>query len=122
MNKKQLGSPDRYSRDLKIAIAHEYQKGESGYGQLGKKYGYATHTIRGFVKWYKAHFPDPDAGQDIKVALKTNEPLNSTDKHQSRELELAHLKIAALEMLIENTNKELGYDIGKKAGTGQSSK
>ncbi len=122
MNKKQKGPPDRYPRDLKIAIAREYLNGESGYGQLGKKYGYGTETVRGFVNWYKTHYPDPESSQNIKLDLKDSESLSTADKQISRDLELAHLKIAALEMLIENTNKELGYDIGKKGGTGQSSK
>ena len=117
-----MGTPDRYPRDLKIAIAREYLKGECGYGQLGKQFGYSGTTVRGFVKWYKAHHPDPNIEPEIKKELQPTYSLPNADKHLSRELELAHLKIAALEMLIENTNKELGYDIGKKGGTGRSSK
>jgi hypothetical protein len=37
-------------------------------------------------------------------------------------LKEAHLKIAALEMLIENAGKELGVDLVKKPGTKQSGK
>jgi transposase-like protein len=122
MNKKQVGSQDRYPPDLKIAVAREYQKGEVGYGKLGQKYGYGTETIRAFVKWYKIHYPDPDIERDAEVEPKADQGLTTADKKISHDLELANLKIAALEMLIENTNKELGYDIGKKAGTGQSSK
>ena len=114
-----MGCPERYPRDLKIAIAREYLKGELGYGQLGKKFGYSAQTVRGFVNWYKAHYPDSNIDQEIKVAHQTTQSLPGGHKQLSRELELAHLKIAALEMLIENTNKELGYDIGKKGGTGQ---
>ena len=122
MNKKQNGTPDRYPPDLKIAIAREYQKGELGYLKLGRKYGFSGDTVRSFVNWYKSHYPQPEPPADPQGTLHSNQSEPAGDKELSKALELANLKIAALEMLIENTNKELGYDIGKKGGTGQSSK
>lgn len=117
-----MGSGDRYPADLKITIAREYLTGELGYGQLGKLYGYNADTIRSFVDWYKKHYPQPEPPSDLQEKPNTSQSEPSADKELSKKLAQANLKIAALEMLIENANKELGYDIGKKPGTGRSSK
>ena len=102
-----------YENSFKIAVAREYLTSDLGAGTLGAKYGLPKDTVKYFVKWYKAKYP-----QGI-VSEETGTPQQSdTDKA----LKEANLKIAALEMLIENAGKELGIDLVKKLGTKQSGK
>jgi transposase-like protein len=122
MNRKKAGVPDTYPPDLKIAIAREYFSSDLSFGDLGKKYGHSRDTVRYFAKWYKNHFPD------IVVTEATGDPgpeqhvITPVDKTTAKQLAEANLRIAALEMLIKNASKELGVDIVKKSGTGQSAK
>ena len=117
MDKNNKGAPWKYPPDLKIAIAREYLSSDLGYGALGIKYGYPTKTIIHFVKWYRDHYPDDLGPIAASSAADTTE-----DKVVSKQLAEANLKITALEMLIQNASKELGVDIVKKPGTGQSVK
>jgi transposase-like protein len=120
MNRKKAGMPDIYPRDLKIAIAREYFSSDLSFGDLGKKFGYPRDTIRHFIKWYRTHFPNSPGTESLQEL--TQRVVISEDKTTAKQLAEANLKIAALEMLIENAGKELGVDIVKKPGTGQSAK
>ena len=117
MDNKQKGAPCKYPPDLKIAIAREYLCSDLGYGAMGAKYGYSVGTITHFVKWYRNHYPDDPGSIVSSSAAGTAE-----DKVVSKQLAAANLKIAALEMLIQNASKELGVDLVKKHGTKQSAK
>jgi transposase-like protein len=118
MDKNDKGAPWKYPPDLKIAIAREYLSSNLGYGALGAKYGYPVRTVLHFVKWYRKHYPD-DLG-----LIAPSVPVANTveDKAASKQLAEANLKIAALEMLIQNASKELGVDLVKKHGTKRSAK
>ena len=114
MNKlKKQGTPLIYENSFKIAIAREYLTSNLGRGKLGAKYGLSASTIQYFVKWYKAKYPEGIVPEETAVPKPSE-----TDKA----LKEANLKIAALEMLIENAGKELGIDLVKKLGTKQSGK
>jgi transposase-like protein len=114
MNKSKLhGKPLVYDNSLKIAIAREYLTSDLGVGRLGAKYGLSASTVQYFVKWYRAKYPDNLIPEETSVPLQSD-----TDKA----LKEANLKIAALELLIENAGKELGIDLVKKLGTKQSGK
>jgi transposase-like protein len=116
MNNQKQGVPSKYPPDLKIAIAREYLSSDLGYGALGIKYGYPTTTVIHFVKWYRDHYPD-----DL-IAVTPSSADSKEDKAVSKQLAEANLKIAALEMLIQNAGKELGVDLVKKLGTKRSAK
>ena len=114
MNKlKKQGKPVIYENSLKVAISREYLTSDLGFGKLGAKYGLSADTVRFFVKWYRTKYPDGVVPEQIAVPKQ-----NDADKA----LKEANLKIAALEMLIENAGKELGIDLVKKLGTKQSDK
>ena len=113
MNKLKQGSPVIYENSLKIAVAREYLTSDLGAGTLGAKYGLSADTVKWFVKWYKAKYPEGIVPEQTALPKQTQ-----TDKA----LKEANLKIAALEMLIENAGKELGIDLVKKLGTKQSGK
>lgn len=112
-NLKKQGKPIIYDNNLKIAIAREYLTSDLGFGKLGAKYDLPLNTVRHFVRWYKAKYPDGIVPEQTSVPIQSN-----TDKA----LKEANLKITALEMLIENAGKELGVDLVKKFGTKQSGK
>ena len=113
---KKQGKPSIYETSFKVAIVRQYLTGNLGYGKLAKKFGLAGDTVRYFVKWYRARYPDGiEQIEDISTPPVSN---SSNDKA----LKQANLKIAGLEMLIEIAGKELGIDLVKKLGTKQSKK
>lgn len=129
MKDKLLGRPSKYAEKDKIAIAREYLTGDLSYGELAKKYGLENkETVRHFVDWYKSHYgvaiADPSTAQEGGPAAPSmpQKVVQGKDKDKDKELEQARLKIAALELLIANAQKELGIDLVKKLGTKQSGK
>jgi transposase-like protein len=118
MDNQKRGAPGKYPPDLKIAIAREYLSSNLGYGALGVKYGYSDKTIAHFVKWYRDHYP----GDPIAIAPSSAVADTKEDRTVSKQLAEANLKIAALEMLIQNASRELGVDLVKKLGTKRSAK
>ena len=121
MNNGKQGRPIIYESHFKIALAREYLTGNLGYKALAKKYDIEEyHTVRHFVRWYKKHYPQQTSkeqkeGRQADDLLATDQSGNN--KQLSKQLKEANLKIAGLEMLIENAQKELGVDIIKKSGT-----
>jgi hypothetical protein len=114
MNKlKKQGKPVIYDNSLKVALAREYLTSELGFGKLGVKYGLSEDTVRYFVNWYKTKYPDGIVAEQTAVPQQSD---------ADKALKEANLKIAALEMLIENAGKELGIDLVKKHGTKQLGK
>lgn len=124
MNNRQQGRTPIYESSFKIALAREYLTGNLGYKALAKKYGLAEHhTVRHFVKWYKQHYPQGESVQPEEIQQDClSQPQSDNHKQLSRQLTEANLKIAGLEILIENAQKELGVDIIKKSGTKPSHK
>lgn len=105
-----------YPASLKVAVAREYLTSGLSYKGLAEKYGIdKAGTIRSFVRWYKRKYPagltgPPESGSDEM-------PVSA-----EKDLKQANLRIAALEMLIENASKELQVDLVKKFGTKQLKK
>ena len=100
-----------YEAGFKIAVARAYLESKLGYIKIGREYGISSGSVCNFVKWYKKNYPDhtlPDVPQRV---------MQIADPTESKELKLAYLKIASLEMLIEIAKKELDIDIVKKFGT-----
>ena len=113
MNKLNQVSTPIYENNLKIAVARDYLTSDLGAGKLGVKYGLSANTVQWFVKWYREKYPD---------GLVPEQPASPKTTDTDKALKEANLKIAALEMLIENAGKELGIDLVKKLGTKQSGK
>ena len=118
MNLKKEGRDSIYDSSLKITVAREYLTGNLGYGKLAAKYGLRNgDTVRGFVKWYKKHYPNPEAVPAVSEKADTEEVALLR-----KQLQEANLKVAGFEIMMEIAHKELGVDIAKKYGTKQSSK
>lgn len=114
MNKlNKHGHPVIHDNNLKIMVAREYLTSDLGCTRLGVKYGLSQYTVKYFVRWYRAKYPEGIVPEETAIPKQS-----ATDKA----LKEANLKIAALEMLIENAGKELGIDLVKKLGTKQSGK
>ena len=104
------GRPSIFEESLKIAVAREYIEGQYSYRQVADKYGLpSADTVRWFVKWYSQYVKD-------QPVTERNEDTGSSDEQALR------LKITALEMLIQNAEKEFGIEIVKKSGTKQRGK
>jgi transposase len=122
--KNKAGGSSLYDESLKIAVARDYITGNLSHRQIAEKYDIAggRQTVRGFVRWYQKHFhlqlsqgnnsPPIKADSDHQEQLKTVKDLE-------KQLSDANLKIAALEILIEIAEKDLGIEIKKKPGTKQ---
>ena len=119
MDTNKRGKTPIYDNKLKIVVAREYLTGNLGYGALAKKCGIEQRTVRHFVLWYKRHYAEQEV--DIQPKILTN-PISQTQQDVCQQLKEANLKIAALELLIETAQKELGIVIAKKPGTKQSMK
>lgn len=133
MKRKSAGPPPKFEEKDKIAIATQYFAGGVSYKELADKYGFDRVTIIHFVRWYKKHYlqashqivkhSKPAPAKALPLPGDTaamQKPARQTDK--DKQLKAAHLKIAALEMLIANGKKELGIDLVKKSGTKPSGK
>ena len=115
--KNKLGIEPIYDESLKIAVARDYLTGNLSYLQVAEKYQLKNAgVVRWFVKWYKVHWDE-----ELSVS-NTSPPPQSQPvdvKVLRQELANANLKIAALEIMIEIPQKDLGIEIRKKPGTKQ---
>lgn len=113
---KQSGRDHTYDPSLKIVIAKEYLTTNLGFTKLARKYELPSEaTVRHFLRWYRKKYPD-----GIVTDEKRDE--NQPKELFSKEVQVANLKVTALEMLIENASQELKIDLVKKFGTKQSKK
>jgi transposase-like protein len=121
--KNKAGGRSLYDEKLKIAVARDYITGNLSHQQVAKKHNITGggQTVRGFVRWYQKHF-------HLQLSANNSPPTEAVSNHQEqvktvRELEKqlsdANLKIAALEIMIEIAEKDLGIEIRKKPGTKQ---
>ena len=119
----QEGRPPIYDNDLKIAVAREYLSSKLGYGKLAEKYHLpGANTVRFFVSWYKKNYPAADLPLAANAAVAPGGSSPTEIEELRKQLQLANLKVAGWEMLLENAHKELGVDIVKKYGTKQPGK
>jgi transposase-like protein len=119
----QEGRPSIYDKDFKIAVAREYLSSKLGYGKLAKKHQLpGADTVRFFVKWYKKNYPDTHLPSPADAAVAPVGSSSNEIAELRKQLQLANLKVAGWEMLLENARKELGTDIVKKYGTKQPDK
>jgi transposase-like protein len=109
--------PPVFDESFKIALAREYIQGQLSFNQLAKKYNLpSADTVRWFVRWYKQWL-------EKQPVDNTPAPVTADNKTEvQQQLQQANLRITALEMLIQNAEKEFGIDIAKKPGTKQQSK
>lgn len=107
-----------YDESLKIVAARDYLTGNLSYPQVAEKYQLKDgEVVRGFVRWYSRHY-------DTELSVSSSSPPSGIsppldEKNLEQELANANLKIAALEIMIEIAEKDLGIDIRKKRGTKQ---
>lgn len=123
--KNKGGGKSVYDESLKIAVARDYLTGNLSHAQLAEKYNIAggRDAVRWFVKWYQANY-------QLELGITSNSPpvphSKISDNKQSKsikelekQLSEANLKIAALEIMIQVAEEDLGIEIRKKPGTKQ---
>lgn len=110
-----------YDDSLKIAVARDYLTSNFSASQVAEKYSLPNgNVVSYFVKWYKKHH-DPELSLAPSASSTPSEQkINSQQQtNLNQELSDARLKIAALEIMIQIAEQELGIDIRKKSGTKQ---
>jgi len=117
--KNQGGRTPLHDNSFKIAVAREYLTGNMGRTEIGRKYNLTANQIGHFVNWYRKRYGN-DIAEDKGEVSPQGSMQSSGDKYLQKQLDAAHLKVEALERLIEVARKELGIDILKKPGTKQS--
>lgn len=116
------GRPPTHENGFKIMVAREYLSTRLGYGALAKKYGLSgAETVRYFVRWYKSKYSEVHKDDGPKETVQ-HSGVSSEVEELRKQLQLANLKVAGWELLMENARKETGIDIVKKYGTKQSDK
>src|SRR5687767_1028897 len=119
--KNKSGIVPIYDESLKIAVARDYLTGNLSYSQVAEKYNLpGGDVVRYFVKWYQKNC-QIEISQGTALPSVTNEqtPENQDQTKLEHELSDARLKIAALEIMIQIAEQELGIEIRKKSGTKQ---
>ena len=119
--KNKRGSIPIYEESLKIAVARDYLTGNLSFTQVAEKYNLPNKdVVRYFVRWYKEnHQLQLSLGANIAQAGSDQRSDNQKQTDSDKELSDARLKIAALEIMIQIAEQELGIDIRKKSGTKQ---
>lgn len=118
--KNKAGGKSLYDESLKIAAARDYLTGNLSLSQIAEKYGISggKESVRWFVKWYQEHY-------QIQLSQTNSSPPICGDKEEKstkdlqKQLSEANLKIAALEIMIQVAEEDLGIEIRKKPGTKQ---
>ena len=117
--KNKAGRSSVYNDALKIAAARDYLTSPLSLSEVAKKYQLKNEdVVRWFVRWYNKHY-------DSELSVSNSPPgapiINAEKevKDLQRELANANLKIAALEIMIEIAEQDLGIEIRKKPGTKQ---
>jgi transposase-like protein len=110
--------PTTFEDSFKTVVAREYIEGMQSFNQLAKKHGLPSgDTVRYFVRWYKQWLDRQSIAVPGSATVTNNNAIET-----ELQLQQANLRITALEMLIQNAEKELGIDITKKFGTKQQGK
>lgn len=90
------------------------------YQEVHKKYGINLSTIKNWCHVYSSNFDHMDKQIELPTQTSSSPEGNPHEVGiHLKELELAKLKIAGLEMMIKIAEKEFNIDIRKKSGTKQ---
>lgn len=119
--KNKRGTVPIYEESLKIAVARDYLTGNLSYSQVAEKYNLPNgDVVRYFVRWYQEnHQLQLSQAANLVPVSSEQSPDSQQQTNSDKELSEARLKIAALEIMIQIAEQELGIDIRKKSGTKQ---
>lgn len=110
-----------YTKTQKRSVVNAVKNGMS-LGEAQIIYGIkSTKTVRGWIRQYEAEKFDLCVSEEVMSKKKKEEEPDDVAALR-RELELAKLKIEALNTLIDVAEDHLKIDIRKKSGAGRSSK
>jgi transposase-like protein len=132
IRKGKAGARSRFAPALKRKIVLEHHHGTGPLIATAKKYGIDRTTLVNWIKWYEqdqaslltlgameAQQQQADS-QSEPITPAESAPVPQDIKALQAELQRAQVKLACLESLIDITERDLGIDIRKKAGTKSS--
>lgn len=124
IRKGQVGAKSKFDLSFKRKVVLEHHHGTGPLIATASKYGIDRTTLVTWIKWYEkdqASLVPLDAMDTNKDdAAPDPQPVPDDLKALQEELRLARVKLACLESLIDITERDLGIDIRKKAGTRSS--
>lgn len=128
MEKRRISRKARrsvFDEAFKRKIVQEYHQGRETLKAIGMRHGISRSTV---AKWLNTE--EQQRQQLLTLAAMEAENTGAADagkepdagelKALQEELRLARIKLACLETLIDLTERDLGIDIRKKAGTRSS--
>jgi transposase len=124
MGKKGKGGRSfRYDFGLMRKVVFEYHNGEESISAICRRYNITDGCLYSWCKRYKSGQAPFDnvslVDMPKKPLTEQEEELRRQNEELRKKLELANLKIAGLETMIDLAGEEMGVDIRKKPGTKQ---
>lgn len=105
-----------YTESFKIQVVKEYENGGVSREFLKQKYGITGNsTISKWVKKYASAAKGASFGLTEPLETAVREQLEKEEL--MRKLEESHLKVIALEALLEASSEHTGINLKKKFGT-----
>lgn len=124
IRKGQVGAKSKFDLSFKRKVVLEHHHGSGPLIATSSKYGIDRTTLVYWIKWYEqdqASLVTSDSMDSNKDdTAPDQQPVPDDLKALQEALRLANVKLACLESLIDITEKDLGVDIRKKAGTRSS--
>ena len=130
IRRSQVGARSKFASAFKRKVVLEYHHGTGPLSATAKKYSIDRATLSNWIKWYEqdqAQLVTLGTMEENKAALSEEEKQDALPPavpHDvialQEELHRARVKLACLESLIDITERDLGIDIRKKAGTRSS--
>lgn len=124
IRKVKRGARSKFDPSFKRKVVLEHHHGTGPLIATARKYGIDSSTLLKWIKWYEQDqsqlvtLESMDSNKDDTAP--DQQPVPDDLKALQEALRLANVKLACLESLIDITEKDLGIDIRKKAGTRSS--
>lgn len=104
-------------------VVFEYHNGDESLSAISRRYNLKAGCLPGWYKRFKLGQPPFDEVSLVDMPKKPptdqEEQLRKQNEELLKKLELANLKIASLETMIDIAEQQMGADIRKKPGTKQ---
>ena len=114
----------KYTEVFKREVIAELHSGTITKSELGKKYDVPTGTLSDwmvrYAQWQEQLVTLAVMGSEKEELIKDDCDHGQNLESIQEALRLATIKLACLEALIDETEKDLGIDIRKKGGTRSS--
>jgi transposase-like protein len=122
---KKVKCSHRYPDDYKRKIALEYLSGRFSYAVAAEEYGLGNKdVVKEFVRWYRKNHELSAEDNNTNMAKSKPVSITSTAADLQKQIDelqaalrMSHLKVEALETMIDIAEEQLQIDIRKKSGS-----